>query len=69
MKIYIQIKKHLSENDHNYKDVTIALFCYQNDLNINTTESWIKENCQYTLSLYLEFFVRFAIKLIITNII
>ena len=45
MKIYIQTKKYLRENSCNYENVTIALFCYQNDLNLNTTESWLKHNC------------------------
>ena len=36
----MQIKKHLTENYHNYENV--ALFCYQNNLNINATESWLK---------------------------
>ena len=34
--IYIQIKKYVRENNHNNENVTTALFCYQNDLNINT---------------------------------
>ena len=45
MKIYIKIKKYLRENNHNYKNVTIALFCHQNDLIINTTELWCKKKC------------------------
>ena len=32
----MQIKKYLTENNQNYENVTIALFCYHNDLNINT---------------------------------
>ena len=43
MRIYIQIRKYLRENNHEYENFTIALFCYQTDLNINTTELWIKE--------------------------
>ena len=44
MEIYIQIKKYEGDNNHNYENVTIALFCYQNDPNIDATESWLKEN-------------------------
>ena len=43
-KIHMPTKKHLNENNHNYENVTTELFCYQNDLHINTTEQWLKEN-------------------------
>ena len=39
----IHTKKYLRENNGNYENVTIVLFCYQNDLDINKIESWLKE--------------------------
>ena len=44
MKIYIQIKKYLKESNYNYENVTNAKFYYQNNLNINATESWLSMN-------------------------
>ena len=41
----MQTKNYLRENHDNSEIVTIAFFCYHNDLDINTTESWLKENC------------------------
>ena len=40
--LYIYInKKVYQSNNHNFENFTMVLFCYQNDLNINTTESWL----------------------------
>ena len=43
MRIYILIKKYPRETNHNYENITTALFCNQNYPNINTTESRLKE--------------------------
>ena len=43
MRIYILIKRYPRETNHNYENITTALFCNQNYPNINTTESRLKE--------------------------
>ena len=50
-------------NNHNYKNVTIALFCYKNDVNIKSNKSWLKEKIVIKTSLYLYMVVKFVIKL------
>ena len=36
-------KKVSKSNNHNFENVITALFCFQNDLNANSAESWFKE--------------------------
>ena len=62
MKICAPIKRHPSENNHNYKNLTIALFCYQNHLNIIKTESWFKENFYQILGLSLNLYFKYRWK-------
>ena len=41
MNIYTYANKKVSKNNsHKHENVTIVLFCYKNDLNIKTKESW-----------------------------
>ena len=46
----IYINKKVSSNNHNRENVTIELFCYQNDLNIKTNESWLSFRHRYLYS-------------------
>ena len=58
-------KKLSKSNNRNHENVTTVLFCYQNDLNIKTNESWLsfRHHYLYTWSLSL------LLRLVITNVV
>ena len=58
-------KKVCKSNNYNRENVTVVLFCFQNDLNVKANESWLsfRHLCLYTWTLSL------SLKLVITNII
>ena len=64
----IYINKKVSSNNHNHENVIIVLFCYQNDLNIKTNESWLSFRHRYLYTWLLSLSLRLVITNIVENI-